>query len=1221
MLPDIHGLTAFHLALQGKSPNIVAMLIEKFGRGIIDLKLPGDVDIFQFMLQTRSFVSFKNIFSMKYPNEHPLVYGTAHGSIDLLTFIITPLDINTVTNSQGQSLVKIAIDNEQWDTALFLLAKGFNCDFTDLGILASKLPLEKIMFLKHKANWPMMVEGRETFPMFSLRKPFNPVLFKFAVKCGINPDERDPSTGISPLIKIIQENNTTALKILLQNGFPPLFDGKQSLIGVFARAKNSVMLMTLLSNGVDQKEIPGELPPLQIAVASRPSALITYKSSEDLTLRDLQYLFDIRIFERNFGAALVLLAQKKEITVKYILDAANSNDVPALFFYIICSEMTPSQISEIRMKSPVKNPIPHQMTEFFFQEDLSKIPQTKLTSLLFGDCTILTIAAKYSSKDMFERLIKKGLDIDAEDKEGYRPIDNALDACRFDNLAILAKYCVSCNSIQPECPTILHTLANNPRLKYYMQNATEEELADVKSFVEYAQSQGQLLSICDFNGMTPLLIAATNGNFILCEIFMSLGAVNDYIDNYITYVHILLDAYKQDIGDPFASRMDLFRYSTTEPRPPVKKICTIAANVFPLASNMNSFSEDNILHICAKLNLPVLCEYILRKGDVVANKNAKNGNGDTALHIAAKAGNIQLAQILVENGCNVNVINDMQQTPLMVALMTPHNMVALYLISVGSAFNIYDVSLLTPLHYASMNMNFDVAHTLINEGAPVNFADIYGRTPVYYAAKTASANTLSNYLAAKANIFITDYKGRTPLHAACQAGNAEIVSYLINSYPTAFADDDRLTPLHLACKHDKPNIVEYYVNKQDGLNLRDCRGDTPMHTAVRKDNVACVEVLIRIGANPMIVNFAGETPIVLAAAKGKKKCLTFFLQVGLKLNPEDGYLALKDSLLAGDFDYATELIKLGVSVRAHHWGRCLLTLAVVQKRLDIVKFLCLHKVMETLDRMDLAPFAYAYIFDQREILDEMLKQYPGKRQNDILDMFSPDLAKRREAVHKSTPEEVNAIRQNILHAPLMKVPPELKDKGAFLVQILVNAIHDGNAALISSIFDYGMNPNATFDNQTLLSIAVEDNQYEVAEFLIKRGADPCRFNRGTQSYPLILAIRLNRINFVKLFIENGARLDILNQDEESLLHIVIKENMSSYCKILCQYGANVHAVDKKGKTPLHLAAEKGSLESVELLIGSGARRDMKDNDGKTALEIAIGGKITQIIHILETNKV
>ena len=48
--------------------------------------------------------------------------------------------------------------------------------------------------------------------------------------------------------------------------------------------------------------------------------------------------------------------------------------------------------------------------------------------------------------------------------------------------------------------------------------------------------------------------------------------------------------------------------------------------------------------------------------------NAKNINGDTALHLAARAGNVMVAQVLLKKGADTTIMNKGEETVLDVVL-------------------------------------------------------------------------------------------------------------------------------------------------------------------------------------------------------------------------------------------------------------------------------------------------------------------------------------------------------------------------------------------------------------------------------------------------------------------------------------------------------------------------------------------------------------------------
>ena len=50
-----------------------------------------------------------------------------------------------------------------------------------------------------------------------------------------------------------------------------------------------------------------------------------------------------------------------------------------------------------------------------------------------------------------------------------------------------------------------------------------------------------------------------------------------------------------------------------------------------------------------------------------ANVGAKDSNGNSALHLAARRGHVAVVKLLLENNANANATNNCKQTPMMLA--------------------------------------------------------------------------------------------------------------------------------------------------------------------------------------------------------------------------------------------------------------------------------------------------------------------------------------------------------------------------------------------------------------------------------------------------------------------------------------------------------------------------------------------------------------------------
>jgi len=162
------------------------------------------------------------------------------------------------------------------------------------------------------------------------------------------------------------------------------------------------------------------------------------------------------------------------------------------------------------------------------------------------------------------------------------------------------------------------------------------------------------------------------------------------------------------------------------------------------------------------------------------------------------------------------------------------------------------------------------------------------------------------------------------------------------------------------------------------------------------------------------------------------------------------------------------------------------------------------------------------------------------------------------------------------------------------------------------------------------------------------------------NYLLTHAINLNRLETVKLLIESGAKLDITDKDEKSVLiipimysyldileyllqanrdsvgisiidikdrysklplHYAIELKNIKIIKMLLQYGSNPNTTDKFGHNSLHLAVKTRSYEICKIIIEYINDINAKYNTGETALHIACNLQLLNIVSLLLEHKI
>ncbi len=132
------------------------------------------------------------------------------------------------------------------------------------------------------------------------------------------------------------------------------------------------------------------------------------------------------------------------------------------------------------------------------------------------------------------------------------------------------------------------------------------------------------------------------------------------------------------------------------------------------------------------------------------------------LYLAAKRGDILLADQLVRAGANPDAYEYLGWTPLMIAVAEGHEKTARFLLEMGADPNKFNWRGRTPLMFAS-SYGFDrIAEMLIQSGADVNRTDL-DNTPsaLAIAAKQGQLRTVRLLLKYGADFTIKDSTGRT----------------------------------------------------------------------------------------------------------------------------------------------------------------------------------------------------------------------------------------------------------------------------------------------------------------------------------------------------------------------------------------------------------------------------------------------------------------------------
>ena len=98
---------------------------------------------------------------------------------------------------------------------------------------------------------------------------------------------------------------------------------------------------------------------------------------------------------------------------------------------------------------------------------------------------------------------------------------------------------------------------------------------------------------------------------------------------------------------------------------------------------------------------------------------------------------------------------------------------------------------------------------------------------------------------------------------------------------------------------------------------------------------------------------------------------------------------------------------------------------------------------------------------------------------------------------------------------------------------------------------------------------------------------------------------------LKILVEAGANVNVLNKNQVSAVYMAIMKNSSAdVVDLLLERGADIDAVDVESETPLHFACHILHSAVVDSLLRHCADIDIVDNYGRTALQLAVSRPIT-----------
>ena len=217
--------------------------------------------------------------------------------------------------------------------------------------------------------------------------------------------------------------------------------------------------------------------------------------------------------------------------------------------------------------------------------------------------------------------------------------------------------------------------------------------------------------------------------------------------------------------------------------------------------------SSSLLNACLRNRVNVIDVLIARGADV----NVVNHYLETALFHAQS---VQVAQLLLKKGAQVNAVNKLGRTPLIAACTRANFEMVKFLISQEAALDHQDSVGATALMYACSMKQQSIANLLLSAGANAHIRNLRNESALFHTVDLATAQLLLSY---GVSVNDKDHGGMTPLMKACARQHKQLVElFLMHGAVVDAKAEDGATALQIASLHGRSEISDLLQSHGSG---------------------------------------------------------------------------------------------------------------------------------------------------------------------------------------------------------------------------------------------------------------------------------------------------------------------------------------------------------------------------------------------------------------------
>lgn len=317
----------------------------------------------------------------------------------------------------------------------------------------------------------------------------------------------------------------------------------------------------------------------------------------------------------------------------------------------------------------------------------------------------------------------------------------------------------------------------------------------------------------------------------------------------------------------------------------MKKSLLIVVLLLCSMSLSNLIAQDIIKEVQSG-NLKAIKSLVEKDVKLLQTKDAA---GNSLLHLATAAQDIEIVKFLIDKGCDVNAKSNNMETPLHEAAKLVDKELTSLLISKGAVIDINNAANITPLsaaiyHYENGNVTegrLEVVKLLIEKGGDINRRGMWNWLPIQVAAEFGSAEIIDYLIERGADIPIQQAEEAYQLlNASCRRALPNLFSRLLEKGFELQINRYTGNLIHMAAAGGSELIVEKLLAIGFKVMTGDGYGWSPLHSAAEAGKLKVVELLVNKGADINDRSASGLTPYNLAEKYGRKDVSDYLISKG-----------------------------------------------------------------------------------------------------------------------------------------------------------------------------------------------------------------------------------------------------------------------------------------------------------------------------------------------------